>query len=298
MENSHRHIIPQSSEEKPLLYALILTSSFLIAEVMGAYLTGSLALLSDAAHMLTDVVALIIAYVAIRIGRRPADIQRTFGYYRFEILATVFNCSLLFLVSAYIIYEAYKRFYEPVQIESLGMLVIAIIGLFVNLASMFLLTRSEHRSLNIKAAYLEVWSDMLGSLGVIFAAIVIRYTNFIWVDSLIAVMIGIWIIPRTWKLLKESINILLEGVPEGLNIREIKTILCKIDGVVDIHELHIWSITSGKINLTAHVVLKNHDCETILSKIRQVLKSKFNISHTTLQHEFKICLDQEKCHSY
>ncbi len=163
--------------------------------------------------MLTDVTALIIALIAIRISKRPADARRTFGYYRFEILAAAFTAALLFVVALYIIYEAYQRLKQPPEIYSMGMLLIASIGLVVNLASMYFLSNDKDKNLNLKSAYLEVWSDMLGSVGVISAALLIRFTGWSWVDSAIAVLIGLWVLPRTWILLKETINILLEGVP-------------------------------------------------------------------------------------
>lgn len=297
MGTEHSHAIPKGTKEKPLYFALFLTASFLLVEVIGGFVTGSLALISDAAHMLTDVAALAIALAAIHIGRRPADALRTFGYYRFEILAAVFNTLLLFLIAAYIIYEAYQRFFIKVEIQSLGMLIIACVGLVVNLISMRLLSSSKEKSLNVKGAYLEVWSDMLGSIGVIIAALAIRFTNWDWLDSVIAITIGLWVLPRTWVLLKESINILLEGVPEGIDLAGLKKMLCSIPGVLDIHELHVWAITSGKISLTAHIVIDNHsNCDDILAKIRKNLAEKFNILHTTLQHETTRCaIDEISC---
>ena len=213
MSATHTHALPTSQNEKFLWIALGLTSSFLIAEVIGGIVTGSLALLSDAAHMFTDASALAISLAAMRIAKRPADLRRTFGYHRFEILAAAFNAILLFLVAFYILYEAYQRFNFPAEVQPIGMLVIASIGLIVNLISMRLLSAGKDTSLNVKGAYLEVWSDMLGSIGVIAGALMIRFTGWVWVDSAIAVAIGLWVLPRTWMLLKESLNILLEGVP-------------------------------------------------------------------------------------
>lgn len=291
MGTEHNHASLKGNKERALSLALILTLAFLIAEVIGGILTGSLALLSDAAHMLTDVTALAIALVAIQIGKRPADQMRTFGYYRFEILAAAFNTILLFLVAIYILYEAYQRFYHPPEILSTGMLIIASIGLIVNLVSMKLLSSGRDKSLNMKSAYLEVWSDMLGSVGVIIAALMIRYTGWVWVDSAIAALIGLWVLPRTWVLLKESINVLLEGVPKGINLAELRKCVLKIEGVVDIHELHVWAIASDKISLTAHVIIdKNYDCENVLPHIRKLLAAQFGISHTTLQDEREKCL--------
>jgi len=198
MPSGHTHSLPETRNERSLLLALALTGSFLIAEVIGGIVTGSLALISDAAHMFTDVAALAIALAANRVGRRPPDSRRTFGYQRFEILAAAFNAVLLFLVAIYILYEAYQRLKSPSEIQSLRMLVIATIGLAINLISMRLLAAGRDTSLNVKGAYLEVWSDLLGSVGVIAGALVIAVTDWLWVDSVIAVAIGLWVLPRTW----------------------------------------------------------------------------------------------------
>lgn len=290
----------QSQGERPLWIALILTSAFLIAEVIGGILTNSLALISDAAHMFTDSAALAVSLAAIRIGRRPADGKRTFGYYRFEILAAAFNAILLFLVAMYIIYEAYQRLSKPAEIESMTMLAVAALGLVVNLISMRLLTKDKDESLNIKGAYLEVWSDMLGSIGVIVGAVVIKLTGWSWVDSVIAVAIGLWVLPRTWTLLKESVNVLLEGVPEGLGVDDIKKVLLAVDGIFDVHELHVWSISSGKASLTVHLA-STHAPERwplLTSEIRRLLGEKFSIFHATIQLENSVCEQGVAEHSY
>lgn len=180
MSGSHAHAVPDTGNERALWMALGLTSIFLVAEVVAGIVFNSLALLADAAHMFTDVAALAIAVAAVRVARRPADARRTYGYHRFEILAAAFNAVLLFLVAIYILYEAYRRFSAPVDVQPVGMLVVAILGLAVNLASMRLLRAGKDASLNVKGAYLEVWADMLGSLGVIVAAIAIRFTGWAW----------------------------------------------------------------------------------------------------------------------
>lgn len=288
----HQHAIATSHNEKYLWWALGLTSLFLVIEIIGSLVTGSLALLSDAAHMLTDASALAISLAAIRIAKKAADARRTFGYHRFEILAAVFNAMLLFLVAMYIAYEAYQRFKNPAPVQTLGMMIIAGVGLVINVMSIRLLSSGKDHSLNIKSAYLEVWSDLLGSIGVIGGALVIYFTNWIWVDSLIAIFISVWILPRTWILLKDTINILLEGVPDDIDLEQLKTLLEHVEGVLDIHELHVWAITSGKISLTAHVVIEQkYNCEHVTYKLREILASKFGITHVTLQHEYTKCRD-------
>lgn len=291
-EHNHSHIT--TTKERPLLFALLLTSAFLIAEVAGGLITGSLALLSDAAHMFTDITALAIALVAIKIGSRQADNKRTFGYYRFEILSAAFNTILLFLVAIYILYEAYQRLNHPPEIHSTGMLVIAAIGLVVNLISMKLLTSGKEKSLNMKSAYLEVWSDMLGSIGVIIGALIIRFTGWSWVDSAIAVLIGLWVLPRTWVVLKAGLNVLLEGVPEGIDLNQLRESASKVAGILEIHDLHVWAISSDKVSLTAHVIIDAaYDEQVVLTKLREILLSQFGISHVTLQHEQKKCVEED-----
>lgn len=300
MGSGHSHAAQPGQNERPLWIALILTTAFLIAEIVGGILTNSLALISDAAHMFTDSAALAISLAAIRIGKRPADSERTFGYYRFEILAAAFNAILLFLVAIYILYEAYQRLNNPPEIQSGTMLLIAAFGLVVNLISMKLLSSGKDGNLNIKGAYLEVWSDMLGSIGVIIGALVIRYTGWAWVDSVIAVGIGLWVLPRTWTLLKASMHVLLEGVPEGLGIDEINKAIAGIPGVASVHDLHVWSITSGKASLTVHVVQGDDvvDSQALLVAIRQLIARKYDIHHATVQLETTPCEQAIEGHTF
>ena len=300
MAQGHSHGVPEGGNEKSLWMALALTTVFLIAEVVGGIITGSLALISDAAHMFTDSAALAIALVAVRIGKRPADTSRTFGYYRFEILAAAFNAILLFLVAIYILYEAYRRFRVPAEIQSTGMLVIAAIGLVINLISMKILSAGKDDSMNMKGAYLEVWSDMLGSAGVIAGALVIRWTGWTWIDSAVAVAIGLWVLPRTWSLLKDSINILLEGVPEGVGFTDIEKALRGIPGVASIHDLHVWAISSGKISLSAHIVQSEIQSQPdlLLQAIREMMADRFGIHHITVQVELMPCELADDTHSF
>ena len=289
MSAGHNHG-PQGASEKSLLVVLGLTSTFMIAEVVGGVIFRSLALISDAAHMLTDAAALAVAVVAIRIGKRPADHKRTFGYFRFEILAAAFNAVVLFLVAAYILYEAYRRLRTPPEVQTLGMLAIASIGLVVNFVGMRILRAGSKSSLNIKGAYLEVWADMLGSVGVIIAAALIFFTGWVWLDSLVAAAIGVWVLPRTWRLLKEALNILLEGVPPTLALDDIEKALLAVPGVGEIHDLHVWSLTSGKHSLTVHVVrVEGAIDESILRQIQNILAVRFSIRHVTVQIERVAC---------
>jgi len=287
MGAGHSHGQVRAGHERTLWMALGLTGSFMIAEVIGAFITGSLALLSDAAHMMTDALALAISLVAIQVGKRAADRKRTFGYARFEILAAAFNAILLFVVAFYILFEAWQRLSAPAEIQSTGMLVIAVLGLIVNLISMRLLASASAESLNVKGAYLEVWSDMLGSIGVIVAALVIMYTGWGWVDSLVAAAIGFWVLPRTWMLLRESMNVLLQGVPDGINIDEVEQGIRAIDGVTEVHDLHLWALTSGKNVMSTHLVadLERRSEQQILAEVTELMHERFDISHVTVQVE-------------
>lgn len=293
MADSHNHSHAATAHENRLWFALALTGIYLVAQVIGGLLTGSLALLSDAAHMMTDVVALAISIAAVRLARRPADSRRTFGYYRFEILAAAVNASLLFLVALYILYEAYQRFFAPTPINASGMLAVASGGLVVNLVAMWLLREGSAHSLNVKGAYLEVWADMLGSLGVIAAAILIKLTGWRQIDPIVAVAIGLWVVPRTWALLKASLNVLMEGVPEGLSLAGIGDALRNAPGVREVHELHVWSIASGKNSLTAHLVIDPAASseQTVLADVTTLLRERFGIVHTAIQIETVPCLD-------
>ena len=283
--HDHTHAVVTEDNAKKLGFALALTSTFLVIEVIAGFITQSLALLSDAAHMFTDAAALAIALVAIKIGKLPADDKRTFGYQRFEILAALFNALMLFVVAIYILYEAYQRFSQPAEIQSLGMLVVAVIGLIINLISMKILFSSSKENLNMKGAYLEVLSDALGSVGVIVAAIVIYFTSWTWIDTLVAVLIGFWVLPRTWILLKQSINILLEGVPDEIDIEQLRADLLALDGVQGIHQLKVWAISSKNVHLSAHLFAPQVQQQALYQQALHVLSERHGITQMTLQIE-------------
>jgi cobalt-zinc-cadmium efflux system protein len=288
MSDTHNH--GAGSNQKALALALGITTVFLVVEIAGGILTGSLALLSDAAHMFTDAAALAISLLAMRLARKPADDTRTFGYHRLEILAAAFNAILLFGVALYILYEAWRRLTAPAEVQSVGMLAIAVVGLVTNLASMRLLSAGKSESLNVKGAYLEVWADMLGSIGVIAGAVVIHFTGWTWVDSLVAVGIGLWVLPRTWTLLSESFNVLLEGVPHGIELKEVQAALAGHAGVGGLHDLHVWSLSSGSVSLSVHIVQQpGIDGQVLLRDLRSLLAGRFDIHHSTLQIETIPC---------
>lgn len=296
MSAEHNHALPNTQNEKVLWIAFALTTTFLIAEAVAGFLLNSLALLSDAAHMFTDSAALGIALAAVRIARKPADQYRTYGYHRFEILAATFNALLLFGVAIYILYEAWQRFRSPLEVQSVGMMLVAGFGLIINLFSIRLLSSGKDSSLNLKGAYLEVWSDLIGSIGVIVGGIIIYFTGWAWVDTIVAVGIGLWVLPRTWVLLKESLNLLLEGVPLGIDIQEVEKEILSQKGVVSLHDLHLWGITSGKNSLTAHILMDGTiESTELISVIQKKLSDQFAITHSTLQCESVLCSQAEEC---
>jgi len=286
MSDNHQHGDVRVLPESRLWIALALTGSFMLVEIAGGMITGSLALISDAMHMLTDAMALLLALVAIRAGRKAADLMRTYGYARFEILAAAVNALVLLGVAFYILYEAYQRLSAPQDIQSLGMLAVAVVGLIVNLIAMRLLASAKDQSLNVKGAYLEVWADMLGSIGVIVGAVLIWFTDWRWVDSALAVGIGFMVFPRTWTLLRECVNILLEGVPPGMSLQAVRDAIAGTAGVASIHDIHLWAVTQSNPMLTGHVVLAaGADGEQVRRAIEARLQADFDLHHTTLQME-------------
>ncbi|RDZ27396.1 cation transporter [Lysobacter silvisoli] len=290
MGSGHEHGRRAIRHERPLWWALGLTGGFLIAEVIGAFLTNSLALLSDAAHMGTDTLALMIALTAVRLSRKPPDAKRSYGYARMEALGAMANGLLLFAVAAYILWEAIGRYGQPLQIATGGMLAIAALGLAVNLVAMRLLKAGSGESLNMKGAYLEVWSDMLGSVAVIAGAIAIRFTGWTWIDPTLAVLIGLWVLPRTWTLLREAGNVLMEGVPASVDLNEIRALLSAAPGVREVHDLHVWSLGSDTPALSAHlVVAADTDADALRRQLTQQLDERWGIEHCTLQIENQAC---------
>lgn len=269
-----------------LRWALALTGTYMIAEVVGALVTGSLALLADAAHMLTDVGGLALALLAIRFAAREATPQLTYGYLRTEVLSALTNAVVLLLLTVYILYEAYQRFLAPPEIMSGPMLIVAAIGLVVNLISMRLLASGSSESLNVKGAYLEVLGDMLGSVGVIVAALIIMWTGWRLADPIMGAGIGLFIVPRTWTLLKQVTHILMEGTPPNVDLTLLERKLMDIPGVTAVQDLHVWTVTSGFDAMSCHLVVTDISRgREVLQQARRVMKDSFGIDHITIQVE-------------
>jgi cobalt-zinc-cadmium efflux system protein len=296
MGAGHDHGLGNIRHERPLRWALVLTGGFLAAELVGAWLTNSLALLSDAAHMATDTLALVIALVAVRLGRKPADAQRTFGYVRLEAFGALVNGVLLLVVAAYILWEAIGRFRAPPSVDTAGMLVVAAAGLGVNLLAMRLLRAGSGESLNMKGAYLEVWSDMLASAAVLVGALVIRATGWTVVDPVLAVGIGLWVLPRTWSLVNEAVHVLMEGVPKGIDLHDVRGAMETAPGVASVHDLHVWSLSSARPALAAHVLVAEDggDPVAVRNVLARILRERFDLHHVTLQMETEAC-EGEDC---
>lgn len=256
------------------------------AEVAGGLITGSLALLADAAHMLTDAGGLALALLAIRFGERPATPQRTYGYLRAEVLSALANAVVLLGLTVYILYEAYRRFVDPPEIIGGPMLAVAAVGLIVNLISMRLLSGGSSESLNVKGAYFEVLSDMLGSLGVIVAALIVMFTGWRLADPIVGAGIGLFIVPRTWRLLSEALHILLEGTPPGVDLAALRTEIEAMPGVRRAYDLHAWTLTSGFDAMSGHVVMDDVAVgPDLIRAVRRLVKERHGIEHVTVQVE-------------
>jgi cobalt-zinc-cadmium efflux system protein len=277
---------------RPLQITLGLVLVIMIAEVVGGILSNSLALLSDAGHMLTDALALGLSLFAIALARRPATPTRTFGYHRAEIMAALANGTILVLVSVYIFYEAYQRFSALPAVKTPLMLTIAVIGLMANIAGMLLLRKGSRKSINVKAAFWHIVGDTMSSVGVVIGGVIIYFTGWYIVDPILAVVIGVVILWGAVRIVREAADILLESVPGHVRINEVAASVKSVPGVEDMHDIHIWTITSGIYALSAHLSITDRtvsqSCD-ILTKVNQILADNYNITHTTLQLECESC---------
>jgi len=256
----------------------------MVMEVIGGLLTQSLALLADAGHMLTDVAALGLSAFAIWMAARPSTPEKTYGYHRAEILAAVTNAVVLLLLAIWILYEAYRRVFEPPQVLGVPMLLIGLVGLAVNVTSMKLLVEKSGSSLNVRSAYLEVLSDAISSVGVILGGVTIWLTGWLLIDPLLSASISVFVVWRTWALLSQAVHVLMEGVPTHLNAKEVGQAMAGVPGVKEVHDLHIWTITSGLDALSSHVVVSvGADRDAVLWRLQQLLQDRFGIDHATLQ---------------
>ncbi|MBU0574202.1 MAG: cation diffusion facilitator family transporter [Candidatus Margulisbacteria bacterium] len=297
-EHPHKTSIPFQKNKSALLIVICLTLSVMTAEIIGSLLSGSLALLSDAAHMFTDTGALLLALFALWFSRRPATSEKTYGYYRIEILSALFNGAFLVFISGYIFLEAYKRILNPQPIEGPLMLVVACIGLLANLSGAYILSRSSRENLNMRGAFWHVISDAISSVGVIAGGVIITFTGLSIVDPIIGFVIAILILRGALSLVFESVDILLESTPRDIKLKEVIKDIKDIEGIKDFHDLHIWTITSGLRALSAHVLIDDamlSKCEEISRQIKRLLKEKFSIDHATLEFECDKCPPGHMC---
>src|SRR5215472_3799455 len=281
--HSHHHHHAGGS----LKTALAITLTFLVAEFIGALYTNSLALLADAGHMLTDVAALSLSLFAIRFAGRRATPRMTYGFHRVEILAALMNGVFLVLVALYIFYEAFNRFKTPQIVKADWMLVVAVIGLLANLTSAWVLFGKHHESLNVRGAFFHVLTDALGALGAILASIAILVSGYTLADPLISVIVAVLILWSSWIVIRDAVDILLEGTPAHINIVSLREQLCHVNGVGSVHDLHVWTLTSGVLAMSCHIVAENesYNRTDLLARVNGVARERFRIDHTTIQIE-------------
>lgn len=283
--HGHNH---GSGNKKALFWSFLIIASFMIVEVIGGLVTNSLALLSDAGHMLSDAAALGLSFFAIKLGERNVSSTKTYGYKRFEVIAASLNGITLIVISLYIFFEAYQRFSNPPEVQSMGMLIIAVIGLIVNIIAAWILMKGDKdTNLNVRSAFLHVLGDMLGSVGAIVAALLIMFFGWGIADPIASVIVAILVIISGWRVTKESFHVLMEGTPSQMDIQKVKATLQKIPQVKEVHDLHIWSITSELPMLSCHIAIGeegSHDI--ILRQAQSVLHDDYGIEHSTIQVEY------------
>ncbi|MEH6949058.1 cation diffusion facilitator family transporter [Bacillus sp. JJ634] len=295
--HSHNHFEEtREGNKKGLIAALLITTGIMFLEFFGGLLTNSLALLSDSGHMLSDASSLFLSLIAIWFAARPPSPNKSYGYYRFEILAALFNGVTLFVIAGFIVWEAYGRFFEPPTIASGTMMLIASIGLFANLISAWSLMRKGDvkNNVNLRSAYLHVLGDALGSVGAIAAGILMLLFDWYIADPIISVLVALLILKSAWGVIKHSVHILMEGTPLTINQEEVKAALKEIDGVIDVHDLHIWTITSGLDSLSCHILIEDDkNSQEILQEAINKIKDTFKIEHTTIQIETSLIAHNE-----
>jgi len=293
-EHAHDHGVRSPSEggKRNLLIALSITILMMVIEGVGGLLANSLSLLSDAGHMLTDNLSILLAFFAMKFSTLPATEKKTFGFYRLEILAALLNGIVLVFISLFIMYEAYLRMRHPQPVQGSLMLIIATIGLIANIIGAFFLFKHSHSSLNVRGVYLHILGDALSSVGVVIGGLIIIYTGWYLIDPILSVLISMVIIYSSWNLVTESVNILLEAVPSHVNIETVAAEIAKINGVREAYHLHIWTITSGVYALSAHVLIDDQPVSgsrNTIDEIRDLLFRRFNILHSTIQLECERC---------
>ena len=287
-DHSHHHSVKGSSasHKRRLAITLVLAALYMVAEIVGGLITNSLALLADAGHMFSDVASLALSFFAVWLAGQPAPPHRTYGYHRAEILAALANGVTLAVVSEFIWYEAYERMWGPPEVQGALMMGIATGGLVVNLIGLWILNAGRSENLNIRGAWLHVMTDALGSIGAIVAGVLIWAFSWEWADPVASVLISILVLYSAWNLVRESIAVLMESAPARIDVEQVRRTLIEIEGVIDVHDLHVWTITSGMDAISAHVVTaENHADTELLGRVQQVLSRRFQLQHATIQLE-------------
>ena len=297
-DHSHDHHSSANANQRRLLIALAITGLMTIVELVGGLLSNSLALLGDAGHMFTDTLALGLSVVALTLARRPASQTRTYGFHRAEVLAALANGTILLLICGFIFYEAYQRFVEPPEVRGGLMLVVAAVGLLANLIGVLILRSASRDNLNVKGAFLHMWGDTVSSAGVIVAAVIILVADWTIVDPIVSIFVGLLILRGAVGLVLESNDILLEAVPKHLDVARVSSAIKEIEGVRDVHDVHLWTITSGIYALSCHLLIEDRMVSAsghIVEEVNEVLNQKFGIGHSTLQLECEECANSPVC---
>jgi cobalt-zinc-cadmium efflux system protein len=298
---NHTHHNHHGHTERNLLFSALLNLVVTVAEVLGGLFSNSLALLSDALHNLGDTSAIFIAYMANLISKKEGTRKKTFGFKRIEILAALFNAIVLVVIIIYLFIEAWQRLKNPMPIKGLVMLIVAVVGLLANLFSVLLLKKHAVKSINIRAAYLHLIGDTISSFVVIFTAILIYFFNIFWIDPLVTILLGIYLLWETYRILKVALDILMQATPPGLDLNLVKDSLETIPAIDNIHHVHAWNLSDQDIHFECHVDLKSDirisETETIRDAINEMLKEKFMITHVTIQYEYNCCADKNMIHT-
>jgi cobalt-zinc-cadmium efflux system protein len=299
--NHHHTGMEAHHTEKKLLVSTALNLVVSVAEIIGGLFSHSLALISDSLHNLGDTSALFIAYLANLISKKDHDHKKTFGYKRVEILAALFNAIILVVIVFYLFIEAFHRFRNPEPIKGLVMLIIAVIGFLANLISVVLLKNHAGKNINVRAAYLHLIGDTVSSVAVILTAILIFFFNLYWIDPLVTILLGIYLLKETFMILKEAIDILMQATPEGLDLNDVKKALEALPEIDNIHHVHVWNLSDQDIHFECHIDLKSDlkisETEKIKAQVHEILLNKFNINHVTVQCEYNCCENKSMIHS-
>ncbi len=290
--HNHPHIHPASQTTKRLALSLVLTAAFVVVEIIAGIFGNSLALLTDAAHNFTDVIALGLSWYALKIATRPAHAGKTFGYHRVGILVALVNSTTLVLIALGIFYEAYHRFITPPEVNSTILIGVGTLAFIINAVTAWMVKEGSEHDLNLRSAFLHLMGDVLSTLGAVVAGVIIAFTNWNWLDPLVSVLIGVFILWNAWGILRQSIHILLESTPESVDLNTMVESLLKVEGVRGVHDLHVWSINESLRALSAHIVTDDisvGECARIQQNLNEVISHQYNIQHTTLQLECAGC---------